>query len=419
MFIKLDPSPNGSNGNGTPASTPVATPTPIPNRVSPASLKPVQPSMPPAARLAMEFNVEQLPSLDNGTAVVEPQRTPTPKVELKKEEAPTIEQPKKEEVKAETPKEEKKDELPSFIKPPKSSEKKEEVETKKEEKKEEKEESGVVKMPSRSEDPFDYKGFNEEEVGILKPLSLNAREKVAKALKDAKEAKNSSYLQHPDAYSLTPEYKAAQTDVFYANKEAQFFAKQLEQCKLGKPVEVLKGWDEKGNPVIEGTLEPTDALEEKLRMAVQRSYGVAQDISGRMSNYATQFRNIIQQNTQGIKAERVKRFPWVADPKLLDYTIAVDGKEIPIKKIREDIIGLFPPYEKHLEAVQIVGDMMVGLIIKDAEIQSLKGSKQVEAVKTAEQEKVEPKSDNRPAPVSDLKFGKVREFSSVGAPEGL
>jgi hypothetical protein len=408
MIIKLFPDP--IEGSGTVIAAPVKTTT----RHEP--LKPVLPSTPSAETLAREFSAEQLPSLDDSVGYIPKKDEVTGEVKVEpKTETKT-------EVKTEDGDKSKAEPQP-FIKPPKG-EKKEEVkvegEVKKEEpKKEEQDELGKVKLPSRSEDPFDYKGFTEEEVGILKPLSLNAREKVGKVLKQNKELQVGTYLQHPDAYAITPEYKQAQMDKFYLNREAQILTAQLEDVKLGKPIKKFLGWDNKDNESYGEDIQPNGALEESMRMQVQKTYGAAQDLTTRMNVYAQNFKTNIQQDTQVIENEQKNRFAWVADPKLLDHEIVFNGKDVPLRKVRDDFTNLFPTYMRGQQGISVAANLMVSLAIAQAEIQYLKGTKQVEKVKVEEEKRVEPSSQSRPAPKSQPKFGEVREFSVAGAPEGI
>jgi len=388
---------------------------------------PIKSSTPPKEILEMTFDSGDLPVLDKseGHAVIEKE---TPKNEFiapkdTKVEPATKSEPKTEETKKEEPKKE--EGVVNFLKPPKDETKKEEVKTevKGEEKKEEtKSESGSVRLPSKSEDPFDYKGFNEEETSILKTLSLNAREKVSKTLKEAKAAREGSYLQDPQAYLLHPEYKQAQAEVYYANREGQILLKQLEDVKLGKSINKFKGWDKDGKEIFGEAIQPTDSLEETLRMESQRFFNTANDMQSRMRVFAQNHNNTIKADHQAIEQRRSQLFSWVADPKLLDYTVTTNNGEKSIKNIREDVISLFPVYMRSNPAVQIVGDMMAGLVIKDAEIQSLRGVKQVENIKAKEEEHVEPTSSNKPTPPRNSKgqFGKWSDgFDMSGAPEGI
>ena len=192
--------------------------------------------------------------------------------------------------------------------------------------------------------------------------------------------------------------------------------------KLGKTIKKFEGWDNKTGAEIYGSeIQPTDSLEEKIRMDVIKLNGTAQDLQSRMRLFAQGFQKQAKDDTAAIQSERARRFPWIADPKLMDYSVNFNGHDMKISKIREDIISLFPTYKHHDEAVQTVGDMMVGLIIKDAEIAELRGAKQVEAVKVKEEEKVEPSSKEKPRDEGGkfAKVGKVGTFDMSDAPEGL
>jgi hypothetical protein len=65
--------------------------------------------------------------------------------------------------------------------------------------------------------------------------------------------------------------------------------------------------------------------------------------------------------------------------------------------------------------VDVASDLMVDIIIKDAEINELKKQLSVASVKKAEQEHIEPTTESRPGKPAEM-IGGIREFSAGDMP---
>jgi hypothetical protein len=311
----------------------------------------------------------------------------------------------KSEVKTEEKAEKKEEEhkLPSFIKPP-PGKKGDEVLQKKEE-------AGH----------FDYSPYSNEEQIVIKNMSRQSREYVSGLIKQNKELsklKDGTYLQDPQAYTLHPDYKAAQSDMFFLSAEAKYYAEQLEQCKLGKPIKVLKEFDKEGNPIYEKELLDSNkpGLEEALRNGMNTCLSGVRERQSSLQKLQTSFVNQTKSDIQAVNNERANRFMWVANPAILDYSVTMpDGSDKTIKNIRSDIINLFPVYMRSHIGVETTADMMVALVIANAEIAELKKANGVAQIKAKEAQRVEPSSDIRQSESKKNPNGVPNEFSMNGA----
>lgn len=330
-----------------------------------------------------------------------------------------VEEPKKEEKKVEKVAEQEKVEpKPSTILKPPAETKKEEVKVQEGEKKE------VIKqiVPPSKDKPAtrDYTGYSAEETAILKAMSNDAFDYTTKLIKESKEnakLKDSTFLQHPEAYTLSPEFKDTQRDVYFANREGQEWAKMLEQCKAGKPFKELTGFDNNGNPTYGAEIQPNDSIEERLRLNMNNCFGIAQQKQGKLNELGNTFKTRVQSDSQAIQQERAARFAWVSDPKLLDYTINIEGVgEKSIKQIREDMISLFPPYYRNSPGVEVAADLIVALRIQHAELQQALAGKGVAEIKKEEAMRGEPSSHSKPKKESESVNGSPKEFSLSGMP---
>lgn len=367
------------------------------------------PKDPPADLLKVNFNSDGVSGLDDETPTDQqkvsgdaPAIKDAP-IEKKKEEpvAKSGEEPeKKEDKKPEDKKEDKKEDgMSRFMKPPKGQEKKGEE--------------------KKKADAVDYNDLPDNERENLKHMSAITRESYAKLFRenrDLKKNKESTYYQHPEAYTLHPDYRSALADISAAEQEGQYWLSQLELCKLGKPIRGLTGRDKNGNLVQGDEVPANDKIEEVLRSDMQKCFAVAEQRRGNVDTYKKNFQKSVQTDMVAIQTERANRFPWVADPKLLEYSIPTPDGDKPIKQIRNDIISVFPGYMRNTPAVEACADLMVALVLSKAENEELKRGKQVAETKVEEATRVEPSSSARgKADGNGKAIGGVSQFSLEGS----
>ena len=341
-----------------------------------------------------DFHPEQLPVrtpteaeqkiLDEKKAVKEAK--PTKEVtDVKLEIKPTDE--KKTE---ETP------QFPKYLKPPKDG--KVEKETTKGTGKE------VIKPIVPTKIVRDYSGHSSEEVAAFKQMSDEGYALTKKLIQENRELaklKDTTYLQHENAYVLDPQFQSLQVDASYAQREGDYWKEQLVLMQTGKAWKPILKWDENGNPVVGPERQPTTADEEQVRLFMSTCYNNAQQIKGKLQEYPTKYQSTIQSDLQAVDIECKRRFSWEQDPKLLEYSLPIeyeDGvRDVSIKQIREDFASLFPVYLRNHPAVRVGGNLMVALRIGYAELAEIKGNKQVEQTISDEASRVEPSSAAKPA----------------------
>lgn len=370
----------------TQGNTQTSAPAPKPTLTQLA--KPQVPGKLTEKELSVKFSSDDMPDLevDHTKVTVDDKKvTPTsqPKADdtTKKEEADTT--------KVDDKKEEKKEDDTSGISKHLKAPKDEKTEAKGS-----KEKVTQVKVPEKSE--FDYTQYNAEEQHLLKNMSKESRaftHNLVQQNKELSKLKDSSYLQHPQSYVLNPEFQKMQEDVSYAIKEGQHWQAQVEACKKGQKVKDITGWTDKGAPIYGAEVEPTDAVEEQCRMAMQNAFNQGQQLKGQLQQYPKQYQQRMQQDLQNINTERANRFQWVANPKLLDYSISVEGGgEKTIKSIKSDFINIFPPYLRSNPGVEVASDLMVAMMLQRAELLEAQANSKVANTKVDEVKRAEPSS---------------------------
>lgn len=300
----------------------------------------------------------------------------------------------------------------SFLKPPKvAADKKDDVVGKE-----------VIKPVNVGKVTRDYTGHSAEEVTAFKKMSDEGYTFTKKLITENRELaklKDSTYLQHEQAYVLDPGFRTLQSQAHFANKEGDFWKSQLLLMKQGKPWKAITEWDKQGNPVLSNEMPASEEAEEEVRRVMNLAYGVANQAETKAAEYPTKYKSQVTNDMQAINEERRNRFSWVADPKLMDYTIPIqydDGvKEVSIKQIRNEVSGLFPAYMRSHPAVEVVADLMVALKIGQAEFDAFKSGKQVEEIKEGEVGRGEPSSKAKPVVKDVKKIHGVDKFEQLPA----
>jgi len=279
------------------------------------------------------------------------------------------------------------------------------------------------KKETKTTSARDYTGFSEQETKLLKGMSNEAFEHFSKLLKsgaNVTQPKQPDYIyQHPQGYTLHPEYTKLQQEVSYASKEANAWQEQLLAIREGRSWKPLVGVDSKGNFVYGAEKAPTLQDEEQVRNAMNKCLGHQQTVAQRLQSIPQQFNQIVQQDTVNIQKERASRFDWVAKPELLEHELDLgNGQKAPIKKVISDFISIFPAYRQGTPEVQVAADLFVALKIKDMQLREAEGQKVVAQTMVQERKQVEPSASTRQKATpgkATSKWG-VDEFNMDGFP---
>ena len=397
----------------------------MPDFVPPPQVKtpltPQMPSEPPAEVLKMNFEMDRS-LLGNVEAPIQlPEKkveTPSSDTTDKKQDEPKADEFRKEEPKPEDKtaiqQKEDKPKTDGILKPPGKKEEKTD-------KKVDASETKLITLPDpKSKKDRDYTGFSAEEATHLKQMSNEAFEYTTKIIKENKELaknKDGAFFQHPDAYTLHPDYRQTQVQSMMADSEAQAWKSALIACKSGKKFKVPTAFDTKtGNIILSEEVEPSEAAEEELRSKMNTCTNIQQQLNGKLENLAQTFKTRTATDMQAIQSERAKRFEWATKPELLDYTLNFpETGDVSLKQIKEDFKNLWPPYLRNNPVMEVASDIFIALRIQGAQLeQALAGQTKAE-VKTSEVKRGEPSSMARQGQQGE-EIGGVREFSLAGMP---
>ena len=398
---------------------------------------PVMPSEPPQAVKDMTFSIDPtvLGQPSDSTIKVDGKEVKTEPAEVKKEVAkkesePVLKAPKEEITKVDTkvpadkPKEEPKKEVkePVSVLKPLTEVKKDDVK-KDEPVKVDKKPDIITPVKPEGHDAFDYSSFTPQEQITLKNMSRQSREYTANLIKENKQLaalKDSTYLQHEQGYTLSPEYQEIQQRNYLAQTEAKCWERALLKIKAGKKFQDIVGFDQKtGQPVMGAEKDPSDQDEIRISNNLTLCSQYVGQYNNVLQTYSQRFRQQVQSDLQAIEQTQKERFAWVADPKLLEYSINIDGTDKKVKDIKSDFKNILPIYRQNDVLADVASNLFVAMVIQGAELKEARNEQQIAEIKKQEAVRAEPSSDNVDSQVKKTEInGKTipSMFSLEGAP---
>ena len=229
---------------------------------------------------------------------------------------------------------------------------------------------------------------------------------------------NQHFFQHPQAYVLHPDYQRITSEHQYANAEANAWMEQLVKIEEGEEWTPLIGVDQKTGKFIYGDKrKPTIQDKEAVRSSMMRCQQVAQGAQAQLQMMPQQFQQQINTDLSAINQERAKRFDWVADPKLLDFEMELEGiGKKKVGDIRNDFVSLFPAYHRQTPGVEVAADLFVALQVYAQRLREAEGNAAIQQTLKEEVKRVEPTSSTRQKANAKGVNG-VTEFSLDGLPE--
>jgi hypothetical protein len=398
---------------------------------------PIMPSEPPKEVKEMTFSIDPtvLGQSSDSTIKVDGKEIKTELAEVKKdadkkEVESVLKAPKEEIAKADIkvpddkPKEELKKEVKepvSVLKPP--TEVKKDDSKKDEPIKSDKKPDIITPVKPEGHDAFDYSSFTPQEQITLKNMSRQSREYTANLIRDNKQLttlKDSTYLQHEQGYTLSPEYQEIQQRNYFAQTEAKCWERALLNIKAGKKFQNVVGFDQKtGQPIMSQEQDPSDQDEIRISNNLTLCSQYIGQYNNALQTYPQRFRQQVQSDLQAIEQTQKERFAWVADPKLLEYSINVDGTDRKVKDIKADFKNILPIYRQNDILADVASNLFVAMIIQGVELKEARNGQQIAEIKKQEATRAEPSSDNVDSQVKKTEInGKPipSMFSLEGAP---
>lgn len=169
-----------------------------------------------------------------------------------------------------------------------------------------------------------------------------------------------SYYNHPEAFRLHPEFKTANENVMFAQKESQFWRKQLLAVENNQPFYVFEGIDGQGNDIIKGPFNPSPEAKISLQEAMYMASQAAQQNQVKLQQLQSAFRSDFERSRNDVKQAVEKNFGWLNTPdaeKTVVPVVGPDGKatQTTVGQLKQTVRNSIPQiYRDHPLAESVV-----------------------------------------------------------------
>lgn len=265
----------------------------------------------------------------------------------------------------------------------------------------------------------DYTGFSDEEVRALKGMSNEAFAYVAPKLKETKQLeklKDATYLQHPQAYTLHPEFQRLQGESSWAEYEGQAWQQQLISIKQTGKFQPILGV--KDGQIQYGPEQDADAMdEERARQNLNVCVQKGQQVQQQLQQAPHMFKQAVDADMKLIEEVRKQRFDWIRDPELLKFELEIEGAgSKPISEHRQNFVKMWPIYQQNTPGVQVAADLWIAMHSYAMQLKQALAGNKVASTLEDEGKNVEVTSQVKPGKKSEGRWG-VKTFDLSGMPE--
>jgi hypothetical protein len=288
----------------------------------------------------------------------------------------------------------------------------------------------VVEEPQTKSEARNYDDFDESERPLLKQMSNAAFEKYAKNKRELIEAKSQieelskqspevkkleNLHEHPEAYTLSDEYKEAASNYGKAETEFKHWKQQLINVRNGEPWQSIEGYNDKGQIVVgKQQYQANPSSEIDIESALQEAKNFmtqfGQQASQIQHNYSSDYANA----NNMLVDEQKKYFEWEGDDKKLNIPVeTVEGKSKTIQDIKKSFSDSMPKNFKKHPITNLASNLYVTLQLYSSELSKLK--KQLDIVETNKKDsrRVEPKSTSKTESVNDEEMFSADGFEKL------
>lgn len=264
----------------------------------------------------------------------------------------------------------------------------------------------TTKKPIDKKIVGDLGGFDDDDKKYLKKMSIEASQHFSRkmiAIKGENEALKKqvetgippSYLNHPDAFVLLPEYAQTTQVANKARFEANHYRQQLIAIKSDQPWRVIEGY-KNGQPVYSDPYKPTAEAEADILNAMQSANSAAYQAEEKVGKLQAGFKGEYDKSAKLIKDEVAKNFPLLADEKVLDETIDT-GKfgKLRLRDMRDGFKNMIPlafrdhPLSDAVTALFLVNALQADQLTKQRALGKVQEQKADDAIRA------EPGTDTR------------------------
>ena len=276
-----------------------------------------------------------------------------------------------------------------------------------------------------------YDDFDEAERPLLKQMSNAAFEKYSKNRKEMVEAKQQleelrgkapeskapeNIHEHPEAYTLSPEYREAANNYGKAQTEYNHWKKQLINVRNRESWSGIDGYDANGQMVSsKQAYKATQSSEIDIESALQEAKNFMNQFGQQASHIQDNYSQIYNSAQDMLSEEQKKYFEWeVNDEKLKNEVDIPDGKKATIGEIKKGFFDAMPGnFQKH-PVTNLASNLYVTLQLYASELGKLKKQLDISETNKKDSRRVEPRSGRKSESASsDDEIFSVDDFEKL------
>ena len=270
----------------------------------------------------------------------------------------------------------------------------------------------VVEEPQTKPESRNYEEFDEAERPLLKQMSNAAFEKYSKNRKEMVEAKQQleelrtkapdsklpeNFHEHPEAYTLSPEYREAAGNYGKAQTEYAHWKKQLINVRNGEPWQGIDGYNADGQMVAgKQAFKATQSSEIDIESALQEAKNFMNQFGQQASHIQDNYSKIYSQADDMLSSEQKKHFEWEENAEKLKTTVETPGgKSATIGDLKKGFFDAMPGnFQKH-PVTNLASNLYVTLQLYASELGKLKKQLDVSETNRKDSRRVEPRSGRK------------------------
>jgi hypothetical protein len=288
----------------------------------------------------------------------------------------------------------------------------------------------VVEAPQTKAEARNYDDFDESERPLLKQMSNAAFEKYAKNKRELAEAKAQleeigkqspeakmpeNMHEHPEAYTLSAEYREAAVNYSKAQNEFEHWKQQLINVRNGEPWQSIDGYDQSGQMVVgKQSYQATPSSEIDIESALQEAKNFMNQFGQQASHIQQNYSNIYKNANNMLAEEQKKYFEWEGNAEKLKTPIETPtGKTSTIEEVKKGFYDAMPSnFQKH-PVTNLASNLYVTLQLYTAELNKMKKQLDISETNKKDSRRVEPRSGRKSEPVSDEEMFSADDFEKL------
>ena len=291
-------------------------------------------------------------------------------------------------------------------------------------------EQAAVEPAQTKAEPRNYDDCDESERPLFKQMSNAAFEKDAKNKRELSEARAQldelnkqdsgvkmpeNMHEHPEAYTLSHEYREAATNYSKAQSEFNHWKQQLINVRNGEAWQGIEGYDQNGQMVAsKQAYQPTQSSEIDIESALQEAKNFMNQFGQQAAHIQQNYSDIYKNANTMLADEQKKYFEWEGDPEKLNTSIETPtGKPATIGQIKEGFFEAIPSNFKRHPVTNLASNLYVTLQLQSAELGKLKKQLDISETNKKDSRRVEPRSARKSEPVGDDEMFSAADFEKL------